>query len=92
MVHLIRGGEVGFATYVHRLVDVVGHADRSASFKDYCLEKLCTTPTLQTMLRIHFMQQWFGLFNPAMEDALHDVPMYQTAPSSTKKAINGITA
>ncbi len=30
------------------------------------------------MLRIHFMQQWFGLSDPAMEEALHDVPMYQS--------------
>ena len=29
-----------------------------------------------TMLRIHFMQQWFGLSDPAMEEALHDVPLY----------------
>ena len=31
---------------------------------------------VQTMLRIHFMQQWFGLSDPAMEEALHDVPLY----------------
>jgi transposase, IS5 family len=29
------------------------------------------------MLRIHFMQQWFGLSDPAMEEALHDVPLYR---------------
>jgi IS5 family transposase len=29
------------------------------------------------MLRIHFMQQWFGLSDPAMEEALFDVPMYR---------------
>lgn len=29
-----------------------------------------------TMLRIHFMQQWFGLSDPAMEEALHYVPLY----------------
>jgi len=28
------------------------------------------------MLRIHFMQQWFGLSDPAMDEALHDVPLY----------------
>ena len=28
------------------------------------------------MLRIHFMQQWFGLSDPAMEEALHDTPLY----------------
>ena len=25
-----------------------------------------------TMLRIHYLQQWFGLSDPAMEEALHD--------------------
>jgi IS5 family transposase len=29
------------------------------------------------MLRIHFMQQWFNLSDPAMEDALHDVPPFR---------------
>ena len=28
------------------------------------------------MLCLHFRQQWFGLSNPAMEKALHDVPLY----------------
>ena len=31
---------------------------------------------LETMLRVYFMQQWFGLSDPAMEEALHDVPLY----------------
>jgi IS5 family transposase len=30
---------------------------------------------LMTMLRIHFLQQWFGLSDPAMEEALHDTPL-----------------
>ena len=30
-----------------------------------------------TMLRIHYLQQWFGLSDPAMEEALHDVPLYR---------------
>jgi len=30
-----------------------------------------------TMLRIHFMQQWFTLSDPAMEEALHDVPVFR---------------
>lgn len=30
---------------------------------------------LEAMLRIHMMQQWFGYSDPAMEEALHDVPM-----------------
>ena len=32
---------------------------------------------LGTMLRIHFMQQWFTLSDPAMEEALHDVPLFR---------------
>jgi IS5 family transposase len=31
---------------------------------------------IATMLRIHFMQQWFGLGDPAMEDALHDMALF----------------
>jgi transposase, IS5 family len=32
---------------------------------------------LQTMLRIHFMQQWFSLGDQAMEDAFLDTPLYR---------------
>jgi len=32
---------------------------------------------VETMLRIHFMQQWFTLSDPAMEEALHDTPMFR---------------
>ena len=31
---------------------------------------------IETMLRVHFMQQWFTLSDPAMEEALHDVPLF----------------
>jgi IS5 family transposase len=31
---------------------------------------------VETMLRIHFLQQWFGLSDPAMEEALHDTSLY----------------
>ena len=38
----------------------------------------CRRPAfaLETMLRIHFLQQWFGLSDPAMEESLHDTPLY----------------
>ena len=40
------------------------------------------------MLRIHFLQQWFGLSHPAMEEALHDVSLYcgfaRLDPGSTR--------
>ena len=28
------------------------------------------------MLRIHFLQHWFGLSDPAMKEALHGTPLY----------------
>ena len=33
--------------------------------------------SLMTMLRVHFMQQWFTLSDPAMEDAFFDTPLYR---------------
>ena len=33
--------------------------------------------SLATMLRIHFMQQWFTLSDPAMEEAFFDTPLYR---------------
>ena len=32
---------------------------------------------LEAMLRLHFLQQWFGLSDLAMEEALFDVPLYR---------------
>ena len=33
--------------------------------------------SLMTMLRTHFMQQWFSLSDPAMEEAFFDTPLYR---------------
>ena len=33
--------------------------------------------SLQTMLRVHFMQQWFTLSDPAKEEAFFDMPLYR---------------
>jgi IS5 family transposase len=33
--------------------------------------------SVQTMLRIHYLQQWFALSDPAMEEALHDTPVFR---------------
>jgi transposase, IS5 family len=33
--------------------------------------------SLETMLRTHFLQQWFNLSDPAMEEAFFDIPMYR---------------
>lgn len=33
--------------------------------------------SVETMLRLHFMQQWFTLSDPAMEEALHDIALFR---------------
>ena len=33
--------------------------------------------SVEALLRIHFMQQWFTLSDPSMEEALHDVPLFR---------------
>ncbi len=38
---------------------------------------------VETMLRIHFLQQWFILLNPAMDEKLHDTPMFRELWGST---------
>ena len=32
---------------------------------------------LETMLRTHFLQQWFNLSDPVMEEAFFDTPLYR---------------
>lgn len=32
---------------------------------------------IETMLRIHYLQQWFAPSDPAMEEALHDMPVFR---------------
>lgn len=32
---------------------------------------------LETMLRVHFLQHWFSLSDPAMEEAFFDTPLYR---------------
>lgn len=47
---------------------------------DACIKPVATgRPRFetQTMLRIHFLQLFFGLSDPAMEEALHDMPLYR---------------
>ena len=49
-------------------------------------KKGCPPFALETMLRIHSMQQWFTLSYPAMEEALHDIALFRdcllyTSPS-----------
>src|SRR3546814_15680059 len=43
---------------------------------------------LETMLRIHLMQQWFGYSDPAMEEALYEIaPLRQFAKLTLLQAL-----
>jgi hypothetical protein len=39
------------------------------------------------MLRIHCMQQWFTLSDPAMEEALHDIALCPTDKIASKVVV-----
>ena len=58
---------------------VVPWADLVALVSPYLPEGRRGRPPFspETMLRIHFMQQWFALSDPAMEEALHDIPVFR---------------
>ena len=57
---------------------VVPWAELVALIKPYYPEGRTGRPpfALETMLRTHFLQQWFALSDPVMEEALIDVPLY----------------
>lgn len=40
----------------------------------------------ETMLRIHFMQQWYALSDPAMEDALYEIESMGDPTGSLRKS------
>ena len=65
------------AIYLSEMDTVVPWSRREALIAPICPKKGNGRPPmpLGTMLRIHFMQQWFGYSDPATEEALHDVPL-----------------
>lgn len=64
--------------FLDQIERVMPWTDLEALIAPYFPEgKKCRPPfAVQTMLRIHFMKQWFTLSGPAMEKALHDVPLF----------------
>ena len=63
--------------FLEAMEQVVPWSELAARIEPYYPKKGNGRPPmmLQTMLRIHFMQQWFGYSDPAMEDALYDIPL-----------------
>jgi transposase, IS5 family len=50
-----------------------------AAVEPYCQRARTGRPPfpVEMMLRIHYLQQWFGLSDQSMEEALLDVPLYR---------------
>lgn len=65
-------------TFLGEMEKVVRWADLEALIAPYYCEGVKGWPpfALQTMLSTHFMQQWFTLSDPAMEEAFVDTPLY----------------
>jgi transposase, IS5 family len=65
--------------FLEQMERVVPWGELVALIEPHCPRAKTGRPPfpVQTMLRIHFMQQWFGLSDPAMEEALFDVPLYR---------------
>jgi len=65
--------------FLDQMERVVPWADLIALVTPYAPEGKRGRPpfAVEAMLRIHFMQQWFTLSDPAMEEALHDVALFR---------------
>src|SRR5665811_85109 len=65
--------------FLEQMEQVVPWGDLVALIAPYYPEGKNGRPpfALQTMLRLHFMQQWFTLSDPGMEEAFFDTPLYR---------------
>lgn len=65
--------------FLEQMEQVVPWAELVALIAPYYPEGRKGRPpfSLQTMLRVHFMQQWFTLSDLAMEEAFFDTPLYR---------------
>lgn len=65
--------------FLEQMERVVPWAELVALITPYYPEGRTGRPPfeLETMLRTHFLQQWFSLSDPAMEEAFFDVPLYR---------------
>ncbi|MCW7541152.1 IS5 family transposase [Aquabacterium sp. A7-Y] len=65
--------------FLEQMERVVSSAALIQIVEPHCPEAKTGRPrfAIEVMLRIHYLQQWFGLSDPAMEESLHDVPLYR---------------
>ena len=65
--------------FLEEMEQVVPWGDLVELIKPYYPEGKTGRPpfSLETMLRIHFMQQWFTLSDLGMEEAFFDTPLYR---------------
>ena len=65
--------------FLEQMQQVVSWKDLVALIAPYAPEGRTGRPPfpVEMLLRIHFMQQWFNLSDPAMEEALHDMPLFR---------------
>ncbi|MCY7370128.1 MAG: IS5 family transposase [Polaromonas sp.] len=65
--------------FLEQMEEVVPWAELVALIAPYYPQGRTGRPpfSLQTMLGIHFMQQWFTLSDPAMEEAFFDTPLHR---------------
>ena len=65
--------------FLEQMQQVVPWKDLVALIEPYAPEGRRGRPPfpVEILLRIHFMQQWFTLSDPAMEEALHDMPLFR---------------
>jgi len=65
--------------FLEEMDRVVPWSDLVALISPYMPEGRRGRPpfAVEVMLRVHFMQQWFNLSDPAMEEALHDMALFR---------------
>jgi len=65
--------------FLEEMDRVVPWSDLVALISPYMPEGRRGRPpfAMEVMLRVHFMQQWFNLSDPAMEEALHDMALFR---------------
>jgi hypothetical protein len=67
------------AKFLDEMERVLPWAALVSIVEPHCLRAKTGHPpfAVETMLRIHYLQDWFRLSDPALEQALHDTPLFR---------------